>query len=290
MKTIKTWLVVLRMKHWIKNFFVLVPFLVGPRFGLNEYLVRSISGTVLFGVMSSAVYLFNDIVDIASDRRHPEKRLRPVASGKVSVSEAGVVGGLFAFVALLFALFLDHRFFMILGIYAANNLLYSLYLRGKTVLDVMSIAAGFVMRVYAGGYLIDIEVTHWLVVCVFSLSLLMGFGKRRAEYEDLQDEAKRTRQVHESYTIPKLNILLGVSASVTIVTYMLYSMAPETKALHGTDNLIFTTPFVVYCIYRFLLKAQEGRRGDPVELILRDRGFLLAGSLWLVSIVYFTQL
>jgi len=163
--------------------------------------------------------------------------------------------------------------------------LYTYYLKTKTVLDVMSIAAGFVLRVYAGGYLIGIEISNWLVVCVFALSLFMGLGKRRAEFEDLRDGAPRTRKVLESYTIPKLNVLLGISASITIVTYMLYTVSPETAALHGTDKLIFTTPFVVYCVYRFLLKVQEEGRGEPVKLILKDRGFLLAGSLWLVSVL-----
>ena len=281
----KLWLEALRVKHWIKNFFVLAPFLVGPQFGVNEFLLKSLSGTLVFAMLSSAVYLFNDIVDLPLDKEHPEKRRRPIASGRISLSLARSVAFSLAFLALLFAYFLDLRFFFVLLAYGANNLLYTYYLKTKTVLDVMSIAAGFVLRVYAGGYLIGIEITNWLVVCVFALSLFMGLGKRRAEYEDLRDGASRTRKVLESYTVPKLNLLLGISASITIVTYMLYTVSPETAALHGTNKLIFTTPFVVYCVYRFLLKVQEERRGEPVRLILKDRGFLLAGSLWLVSIL-----
>ena len=152
----------------------------------------------------------------------------------------------------------------------------------------MSISAGFVIRTYAGGALIDITITHWMIACVFCLSLLLGFGKRRAEFENLQDEAIKTRKVNESYDIPKLNLLLGVSAGVTIVTYMLYSLAPETETLHNTDNIIFTTPFVVYCIFRYLLKIQEKERGSgPVEIILRDKAFCVAGLLWLSSLMYF---
>jgi 4-hydroxybenzoate polyprenyltransferase len=285
----KPWLNALRVKHWTKTFFVFVPFLVGPKLGLNECLLKSLTGTLLFGMMSSAVYLFNDIVDFPSDSKHPEKRLRPIASGQISLCLAGSVAFALCLLSLLLALFLEFRFLLVLVAYGANNLLYSGYLKRKTVLDVMSIGAGFVMRVYAGGYLIGIEITHWLVVCVFSLSLLLGFGKRRAEYEDYRDQAGRIRKVYECYTIPKLNLLLGVSASITIVTYMLYTMSPETRALHGTDKLIFTTPFVVYCIYRFLLKVQEERQGEPAELILKDRGFVLAGSLWLASILYLTH-
>jgi len=281
----KLWFEALRVKHWIKNFFVFAPFLVGPHFGVNEFLLKSLSGTLVFAMLSSAVYLFNDIIDLSLDKEHPEKRLRPIASGQISLSLARSVAFSLALLSLLLAFLLDLRFFVVLTAYAANNLLYSYYLKTKTVLDVMSIAAGFVLRVYAGGYLIGIEITNWLVVCVFALSLFMGLGKRRAEYEDLRDEASRTRKVLESYTIPKLDLLLAISASITIVTYMLYTVSPETAALHGTDKLIFTTPFVVYCVYRFLLKVQEEGRGEPVKLILKDRGFLLAGSLWLVSIL-----
>lgn len=286
----KLWFEALRVKDWIKNFFVLAPFLVGPRFGVNEFLFLSLSGTLVFAMMSSAVYLFNDIIDLPLDRHHPEKRLRPVASGRISRSVALAVASSLALFSLLLAFLLDPRFFIVLIAYGANNVLYSYYLKTKTVLDVMSIAAGFVLRVYAGGYLIGIEISNWLVVCVFALSLFMALGKRRAEYEDLHDRASRSRKVLESYTIPKLDLLLGISASITIVTYMLYTVSPETIALHRTDKLIFTTPFVVYCVYRFLLKVQEEGRGEPVKLILKDRGFLLAGSSWLVFVLFLVHM
>lgn len=281
----KLWFEALRVNHWIKSFFVIAPFLVGPYFGVNEFLLKSLSGALVFAMLSSAVYLFNDIVDLPHDKGHPKKRLRPIASGQISLSLARTVAFAISLLALLLAFLLDLRFFVVLAAYGVNNLLYTYYLKSKTVLDVMSIAAGFVLRVYAGGYVIGIEITNWLVVCVFALSLFMALGKRRAEYGDLRDEAPRTRKVLEAYSIPKLNLLLGISASITIVTYMLYTVSPETAVLHGTDKLIFTTPFVVYCVYRFLLKVQEEGRGEPVKLILTDRGFLLAGSLWLVSVL-----
>jgi 4-hydroxybenzoate polyprenyltransferase len=286
----KRWFEALRVKHWIKNFFVFAPFLIGPHFGLNEFMLKSLGGTLVFAILSSAVYLFNDIIDLPRDRQHPEKRLRPIASGQISLSLARSVAISLALLSLLLAFLLELRFFVVLVAYGVNNLLYSYYLKTKTVLDVMSIAAGFVLRVYAGGYLIGVVITNWLVVCVFALSLFMGLGKRRAECEDLQGIAPRSRKVLESYTIPKLDLLLGISASITIVTYMLYTVSPETIALHRTDKLIFTTPFVVYCVYRFLLKVQEEGRGDSVKLILKDRGFLLAGSSWLVSILLFVHM
>lgn len=283
---LRCWSKAFRIKHWIKNFFVLVPFLIGDRFGFNDFLWRSVQGAFLFCVMSSAVYLFNDIVDVHSDRKHRKKMHRPIASGRISPVLAGFVSAGMVSLSLLFAAYLNLFFFLMLCLYGINNLLYSFFLKRKTVLDVMSIAIGFVMRIYAGGFLIDVEVTNWLVICVFSLSLTIGFGKRRTEYEDMGEEARMTRKVNESYSIPKLNVLLGSSASITILAYMLYAVSPETKLLHGTDKIIFTTPLVVYCIYRFMLKVQEGERGEPVELILGDRGFVFAGLLWLISMIY----
>ncbi len=281
-----TWLKAIRVKQWAKNFFVLAPFLTSPRFGANEYLLRSVTGVVLFGLMASAVYLFNDIVDAPADRKHPTKRLRPVASGRISRLKAGAVAAAFLVVGLGGGAAMNRGFLLMLAAYGANNLLYTTYVKRKTVLDAISIATGFVLRVYAGGYLVDIVVTNWLVACVFGLSLLMAFGKRRAEYEHLQAGAQQTRKVHQSYTIPKLDLLVAISASLTIMTYMLYTMAPDTQALHHTDKLIFTTPFVVYCIYRFILKMQEPGWGEPFELLLKDRGFVLGGLLWLVSMLY----
>lgn len=280
------WFEALRIKHWVKNFFVLAPFLLGAHFGLNEFLVRSSQGAFLFCIMSSAVYLFNDIVDVRADQKHPVKRHRPFASRRISpVLGAGVCAGMVA-LSLLSATRLGISFVALLCLYAANNLLYSFVLKRKTVLDVMSIAIGFVIRIFAGGFLAEVEVSKWLVICVFSLSLMIGFGKRRSELEDLGEAAKWTRIVNESYSTKKLDVLLGSSASITIMAYMLYAVSPETIILHRTDKIIFTSPFVVYCIYRFMLKVQEEERGEPVELILGDRGFLLAGLFWLVLILY----
>lgn len=283
--TLRVWLRALRIRHWIKSFFVFIPFLVGPRFGWNPYLLKALLGVFLFCIMSSAVYLLNDILDLESDRLHPEKRKRPMAAGRISVRAGVAVALLLAAVSLAVGSMFDYRFLLILVAYAANNLMYSFFLKKKTVLDVMSIAFGFVVRVYGGGFIIDIEITKWLVACVFALALFIGFGKRRSEYQDLKEDAVRVRKVHESYTVQKLDLLMGTSAAFTIVTYMLYSLAPETKTLHGTDNIIFTTPFVVYCIYRFMLKVQEEKHGDTVEVMLRDKGFLIGGSLWLISLI-----
>ena len=286
---IKIWFQALRVKHWVKNFFVLVPFLLGPKFGINEFLLKSLAGVLLFSLMSSAVYLFNDIIDIEYDKKHPEKRLRPIASGKISITVAATVSFLLVVLSLSLGYLSDFRFFLILTAYAGNNILYSFYVKEKTVLDVISIAIGFVLRIYAGGFIADTFISNWLVACVFSVSMVFGFGKRRAEYQDYKQESSKSRKVQEFYSAEKLNILLGISSSVTIVTYMLYTIAPEILKLHGTDKLIFTTPIVIYAIYRYMIKVQEEKQGSPVDLLLGDPAFLLSGLLWLVSILILIQ-
>lgn len=239
--------------------------------------------------MSSAVYLFNDIVDIKYDKNHAEKRLRPIASGEISITAAAVVSFSLLVLSLSLGFFSDFKFFLILIVYAANNILYSFYLKEKMVIDVISIAIGFVLRIYAGGFIADTPISSWLVACVFSVSMVFGFGKRRAEYEDYKQEASKSRKVQEFYSVEKLNILLAISSSVTIVTYMLYTIAPEVLKLHGTDKIIFTTPFVVYVIYRYTLKVQEAKHDSPVDLLLGDAGFLISGLLWLISILILIQ-
>jgi 4-hydroxybenzoate polyprenyltransferase len=284
---IGVWFRAFRIKHWIKNFFVLAPFLVGPKFGFNTYLVKAFFAVLCFNFFSSSVYLFNDIVDIESDQEHPVKRNRPIASGQISIPIAIVVSILLAVFSLVAAFMVNSLFFLVLVTYGLNNILYSFFLKHKTVLDVMSIAFGFVLRAYGGGFAIELTITHWMAACVFSLALVLGFGKRRSEIEELKGHASNVRKTHKSYTPYKLNVLLAVSASITIVTYMLYCMAPETKTLHDTNYLIFTTPFVLYCIYRYMLKVQEEIGGvGPVELILSDKGFLTAGILWVLSLLF----
>lgn len=284
-KACARWLEALKVKDWIKNFFVFAPFLASEKFGMNEFLLRACEGVLVFGLMSSAIYLLNDCIDIESDREHPKKSIRPVASGDIPVPLALAVSFILAAVAVFLGGLLDFKFVVVLILYGANNVLYSLLLKHKTVVDVMSIAFGFVLRAYAGGFLIGVEVTKWLVACVFAVSLFLGFGKRRSEYEDMQEDSFKVRRVQGSYSVVKLNLLLGISASITIVTYMLYSIAPETKVIHGTDNIIFTTPFVVYGVYRYLLKVQEKDRGGPVEIIFKDKTFILVGILWAASYV-----
>lgn len=239
--------------------------------------------------MSSAVYLFNDIIDIESDKKHPEKRLRPIASGQISNTVAAIVSFLLLAACLSLGFLLDFNFFLMLTLYAANNILYTFYLKEKTVIDVISIAVGFVLRIYAGGFVSDTPISSWLVACVFSVSMVFGFGKRRAEYADFKPQPGKGGKRQEFYSVEKLNILLGISSSVTIVTYMLYTIAPEIIKLHGTDKMIFTTPIVIYAIYRYMLKVQEAKQGNPVDMLLGDPGFLLSGLLWLVWILILIQ-
>jgi 4-hydroxybenzoate polyprenyltransferase len=169
-------------------------------------------------------------------------------------------------------------FFVVL--YVANNLLYTLYIKNKVIADVISIAIGFVLRILAGGAVIHVEVSHWLLICTFNVSLLLGFGKRRAELF----HAKLVRSVNEIYTENKLDYMISVSAAVTLLSYMLYAVSPENITRFGGHYLVYTVPFVVYGIFRYVAKIQEGKCRDPIHLIYSDKVFVLNMLLWMMAI------
>lgn len=169
------------------------------------------------------------------------------------------------------------------ALYLANSLAYCLVLKYRVVVDVLAIALGFVLRLLGGCAAIGVEPSSWLLVCGFSLALLLGFGKRRLEVDGLE-RAAEFRPVLQSYSPEKLNLLLGITASMCLLSYMLYTVAPETVRVHHTDKLVYTTPFVAYGVFRYLLKVQEGQHDGPVEVVVKDWTFSLNVLLWVASV------
>src|SRR6185503_11751341 len=248
----------LRPAHAVKNVFVLAPLVFAAHSSLAFEVPRALLAFAVFCLISSAVYCFNDTLDAAADRLHPTKRNRPVASGAISssvaigLSVALTLLGLGVSIALL-----PLPFTFTLLLYLGNNLLYGWFLKDKVIADVLSIAIGFVLRLLGGAAAIGVPPSSWLIVCGFSLALLLGFGKRRAEL--LNSEGSHARVTLATYTAPKLDSLMSICGSVSLVSYMLYTVAPETAALHPTDKLVYTIPFVAYGIFRFIFKVQEGK-------------------------------
>jgi 4-hydroxybenzoate polyprenyltransferase len=267
----------LRPHHWVKNGFVLAGLLFGHAWDQPGYVAAAIAATLAFCLASSAVYAFNDARDAERDREHPDKNGRPVARGAISAGAALGIAAALAAAALGIAAWTGWQVAATAGAYLALNAAYSLGLKHVPVLDVFAIAAGFMLRLLAGTWGIGIEPSRWLLACGFLLTLFLGFAKRRAELERLADDAGQHRAVLESYTLAFLDKAVFACVVGMVVTYGLYTVSAETVALHGTEQLIWTLPWVLLGSFRYLFRLHfRGGGGDPTQELLRDP--LLAAS------------
>lgn len=278
----------MRPKQWTKNGFVFFALVFDKQLFNREPFLRTLEGFFLFCLISSTVYLFNDIADVESDRQHPEKKHRPIASGALPLNAAWTAAFVLSFVTLSLAYLLSPVFAAILAIYLIINLLYSRWLKHVPILDVIIIAAGFVLRVGAGASLIVVErFSPWLYVVTTLFALFIGFGKRRAEMTLLEKGAGAHRKVLDGYTLPMLDQFITIVSGTTIVAYSLYTFsAPNLPENH---SMMLTIPFVVYGIFRYLQLIQTGNAaGAPDEVALKDRPLQVTAVLMaLVVLVIF---
>jgi 4-hydroxybenzoate polyprenyltransferase len=274
-----------RPTHWVKNGFVAGPLIFANPQSFGGAALQSVTAVAVFSLMASAIYCFNDVLDAESDRAHPTKRDRPIAAGEISPSLGVAWGCLLAACAIgLSWARLPPTVLAVLGAYVANNVVYNARLKAVAIADVLSIATGFVLRLVAGAIAIEVGASSWLLVCGFSLALFLGFGKRRSELA-LAEQGRVYRPVLRAYTASILDSAMGITATLTLMCYMLYTIAPETREAHGTGNLIYTVPPVFYAMFRFIFKVQLARGETPEELLLRDRVMLLAGAAWVALVV-----
>lgn len=271
----------LRPAQWVKNLFVLAPVVFAHRLEDADPLARAAAAVAIFCAASSAVYLANDLRDREQDRLHPVKRLRPIASGELPAAVAGVAALALGAGALAASAALGPAFTLALGAYLALNLLYTAAFKHIVILDVMSIAAGFVLRVLGGAAAIRVEVSSWLVLCGTFLALFLAFSKRRHELMLMAGGAASQRRVLAEYSPVFLDQMINVVTASTVVCYALYTAAPDTAARLGTRRLIWTVPLVLFGVFRFLylLYQRPGER-NPTETILRDPPFLANMVLW----------
>lgn len=286
-----TLLQALRAPQWIKNLFIFAPLLFSQNLMNGPLLLVTIRAFVAFCMISSAQYIFNDIRDLEEDRVHPVKSRRPLASGrmKVGVAIALLVG--MGVGGILIAATINLPFLLIAAGYFVLQVLYTLWLKHIVILDVFIIAAGFLIRVIAGGLAIRVEVSSWLLICTILLSLFLALGKRRYELTLLQGEAAQHRPILREYTPYLLDQMISVVTASTFVAYCLYTISPDTVEKFGTKNLIFTVPFVLYGIFRYLyLIHQKSEGGTPEALVIRDKPLLLDIFLWVVTAALILQL
>ena len=282
----------LRPAQWVKNLFVLAPLVFAHRLDDLRLLERAGAAFALFCAAASAVYLFNDLRDRAEDRLHPLKSRRPIASGALPAPVAAVAAIVLGGGALVAALALGKRFALLLAFYLALNLLYSTRLKHVVILDVMSIAAGFVVRVLAGAAAIGVAVSNWLLLCGGFLALFLAFAKRRHELAMASNGAGATRRVLEQYSVTFLDQMINVVTASTLICYALYTVSSETAERLGTTQLVWTIPFVLYGIFRFLfLLYQRPSERDPTAAILGDWPFVANFAVWgavVVGLIYWS--
>lgn len=286
MNGLKPYLKLLRPHQWVKSGFVFVGLLFGHAWH-NALLVQNVFlAAAAFALAASAVYVLNDLADRERDREHPEKCHRPLAAGTVSVTQALLLAGACMVSALVLAQAVSVSVLAILVVYAFLNVAYSMGLKHVVLLDVFIISAGFMLRILAGTLGVGIVPSHWLLLCGLMLTLFLGFAKRRAELNAMEGRGGAHRKVLDDYDPALLDKLIGISATGTIVSYSLYTVSAETLAMHGTTNLIYSVPFVVYGIFRYLfLLHRRGGGGDPAAALLRDAHLIAAFSGWLATVL-----
>ena len=275
----------MRLRQWTKNGFVFFALIFDKQLFVVDSFLRTLAGFFLFCLSSSAVYLLNDIADVESDRQHPEKKHRPIASGKLPLDVAWGAAFILILVALIPAYFLTPWLALTLASYLLINVLYSRWLKHVPILDVLIISSGFVLRVAAGVVLITVErFSPWLYVITTLFSLYIGFGKRRAEITRLAHGAAAHRKVLDGYTLPLIDQYITIVSGTTIVTYSLYTFtAPNLPPNHA---MMLTIPFVVYGIFRYLQLIQTGHAaGAPDEVALKDRPLQITVLLWGLTVL-----
>lgn len=282
----------LRPIQWLKNGFVFTPLIFSKHLLESQYNFDAFMAFMAFCFASSTVYIINDIFDRESDKIHPQKQKRPIASGEISVGIALIIGFFTASVTVIISTLLPIEFFIVIIVYLTLQLAYSLRLKKIVILDIFIIASGFMLRVFAGALAIQVVISHWIVITTMFLSLFLAISKRRAELLMVQTmNIDSPRRVLKEYTIPYLDSLLIISTTGMAISYSLYTMAEKTIAVFGTEYLIFTTVFVLFGIFRYLfivLVKDEGE--NPTMILVTDIPMALNMVLWLiacVSIIYF---
>lgn len=274
----------LRPKHWIKNAFVLAPLVFAGRLGDAEAVGRAVVALAVFCALSSSVYLVNDVADREADRLHPEKRRRPIAAGDLGVRAACILAVVLAGGSLAAAALLSPALAAVAALYLVQNLAYSFGLKRVVILDVMLVAAGFLLRAWAGAVAVGVAMSEWLVLCTGLLALFLGFVKRRQEIAAAPVAAEQ-RPILREYSLPFLDQMISVVTGSVVTAYALYAFSEEVATKLGTRHLGLTIPFVLFGIFRYLyLVHLRGEGENPTALLIADVPLLLNVLLWAASV------
>ena len=283
----KKTLLLIRPQQWIKNGFVLIPMFFGGRLLNADDAIASVVTFFAFSFAASAVYCFNDIVDVDADRRHPVKCHRPIASGAVSVPTAYALMAVLALLSALLLFFLPQRAGETAGIvafYFLLNMAYCIWLKRHAIIDVCTVAFGFVLRILAGGMACDVAVSNWLVLMTFLLALFLSFAKRRDDVLRMNETGEPPRRNTIRYNITFVNQAITITGTVTLVCYIMYTVSPEVVSRFHAPYLYLTSIFVLVGLLRYMqLTVVDEVSGDPTKILLRDRFTQAIVVAWIMS-------
>lgn len=273
----------MRLQQWVKNLVLFAALIFAGHLFVLQELLLTLAGFLAFSLLSSGVYIYNDIIDLENDKKHPIKSRRPLPAGNLTRESAFLASLGLAAGGLIVGYLLGFEFGVILSLYLLLNIAYSHKVKDLVILDVMSIAAGFVLRVAAGAVLIGVPMSEWLMICTILLSLFLGFSKRRTELVLQTEGANPARAVLGHYSPQFLDQMTGIVTATTVMSYALYTISAETVEKFGTHDLIFTVPFVLYGIFRYLYLVHKKAEGeDPTKTILTDPPLLINVVGWIV--------
>jgi 4-hydroxybenzoate polyprenyltransferase len=276
-----------RVPQWIKNLFVFVPLLFSQNIFNKLYFLPVFGAFIMFCLVSSVIYIFNDIVDIEADGAHPTKKNRPLPSGKISIRNASITIIIFSTLVALFIPAFNIHFRIFLLSYFLLNIFYTFLFKHIVLLDIFSLAAGFMLRVMAGAFVISVEVSSWLILTTMFISLFLGIMKRRSELVLVNDEPnKNSRKVLASYSLNFTDQISTIAAAGVIICYALYTVSERTIKIFHTDKMIYTTPFVVFGIFRYMFLVYMNKKGEnTVEIMLTDVPMILNVVTYIIVIV-----
>lgn len=280
----------LRPRQWTKNLILFAGVIFAEQLLDPALLLRALAGFAAFCMVSSAVYCLNDLSDLEADRKHPQKRKRPLASGAISRGSVVAMGTLLLTGGLVGSYLLAPAFALVVGLYFVNNVAYSFWLKHVAILDVIMLATGFVLRAVGSVEVLareSVVISPWLLLCTFFLALFIGAGKRRAELSLLAEDASQHRLALAAYSTSFLDRILMTAMTTAIISYAIYTLAPSTQSKFHTHQLVYTVPFVVYGLFRYMyLVYEEKRGGNPTEAILHDTPLRIDVTLWVLTVCY----
>lgn len=276
-----------RPHHWIKNTFVFAPLIFSGRFTHIDMCLKATLAFISFCMASSAIYAVNDICDQEEDRRHPIKKFRPIADGAISPGSAIIMSGILFILGLTLASFLNWPLMLIVLIYFIINIAYSISIKHIAILDVLTISAGFVLRIVGGGLSISVVPSYWLILCTVMISLFLGFTKRRVELLAVDIDKNNSRPVLKDYSISFLDQVIPIVTGTTILAYALYTVDEHTQMVLGTRAMLLTLPFVIYGLLRYIYIIYHLKQyADPTENLIRDIPTIINLLLWIMTSLF----